>query len=260
MALLQVNFFSDILGMCSEMNVILPQKAYKQIGIESNRKGQRYPVLYLLHGMSDDHTIWLRRTSIERYASEKGIAVIMPNASLSWYTDMYSGQKYWSFVSEELPAVCSDFFPNISTSREDTFAAGLSMGGYGALKLGFRKPEKFCAVASLSGGVNIADICEAEKSKAPTIWDNIFGPSDCIRGSENDLFYLAENLIKSDKPRPDIYIWCGTEDPLYNQNVEMAAHLKDLNYKLTYQETLGNHHWKYWDNQIKKVLDWLPIS
>lgn len=260
MALMHVDFFSDVLGMCSEMDVILPQKTNGQIGIENKRKDGKYPTLYLLHGMSDDHTVWLRRTSVERYATEKGIAVVMPNAHMSWYTDMYSGQRYWTFISDELLNICRDFFPNMSQRREDTFAAGISMGGYGALKLGFRAPEKFSAVASLSGGVNVADICEAEKSREPSIWDNIFGPFDCIRGSNNDLFALSENLSKTDKPKPSIYIWCGMDDMLYSQNVAMYQHLSKLNYNLTYEESEGDHQWKYWDTKIQNVFDWLPIE
>ncbi len=129
MALLHVNFFSEVLGMSMNMDVILPQRTSGQIGMKGNRKDGKYPVLYLLHGMSDDHTIWQRRTSIERYVSELGIAVVMPTVHLSFYTDMKYGINYWTFISIELPSICREFFPNMSDRREDTFAAGLSMGG-----------------------------------------------------------------------------------------------------------------------------------
>ena len=87
MALLHVNFFSDVLGMCMNMDVILPQQTKNQIGMKGTRKDGKIPTLYLLHGMSDDHTIWQRRTSIERYVSEMGIAVVMPTTHLGWYTN-----------------------------------------------------------------------------------------------------------------------------------------------------------------------------
>ena len=132
MALLHVDFFSDVLGMCTQMDVILPERTRGQIGMEGKRGDGKYPTLYLLHGMSDDQTIWQRRTSIERYASEHGIAVVMPTTQLGWYTDMHIGFKWWTFLSQELPAICRSFFPYMSDRREDTFAAGLSMGGYGA--------------------------------------------------------------------------------------------------------------------------------
>ena len=140
MALLQIGFFAETLGKQVHMNVLLPQ-----------RSGSRalpgeipsYPTLYLLHGMSDDYTIWERRTSIERYAADKNLAVVMPDGDLSWYTDMKFGGRYFTFLSEELPAVCRDLFPQLSQKREDTFVAGLSMGGYGAFKLAMRCPEAF---------------------------------------------------------------------------------------------------------------------
>ena len=151
MAFLNVYFFSEVLGKQVQMNVILPQRSRGQIGLDSiGDKVETYPTLYLLHGMSDDHTIWERRTSIERYASEKGIAVVMPDGDLSWYTDMKHGQNYFTFMADELPAVCRDFFPKMSPRREDTFVAGLSMGGYGAFKLGLRCPERLISGRSMT--------------------------------------------------------------------------------------------------------------
>ena len=150
MALLHVNYFSNVLGMCMNMDVILPQQTKGQIGMEGAVNSTSYPTLYLLHGMSDDHTIWQRRTSIERYVSDMGIAVVMPTVHLGWYTDMVHGRKYWTFISEELPAICRSFFPNLSDKREETFAAGLSMGGYGALKLWPPFPELWTSPHSLT--------------------------------------------------------------------------------------------------------------
>jgi putative tributyrin esterase len=261
MALLHVDFFSDTLGMCAQMDVILPEEARGAVGVRSVAGDGKYPVLYLLHGMSDDHTIWQRRTSIERYAAEKGIAVVMPTTHLGWYTDMHLGYNYWSFVSDELVTICRGFFPNMSAKREDTFAAGLSMGGYGALKLGLLAPETFSWVAPLSGGLDAARICEdnAAAEKQTMIWYDIFGDADKVRGSDNDLFAAAEKLAASDKPKPKIYMWCGTEDFLYDQNTRMRDHLNKLGYELTYEESPGDHSWKYWDEKIQTVLEWLPI-
>jgi S-formylglutathione hydrolase FrmB len=110
MALIHCDFFSDSLGLCSSMTVILPQNTRSQIGMTGKAGDKKHPVLYLLHGMSDDHTIWLRRTSIERYVSDLGIAVVMPAVARSYYTDMHTGLKYWTFVSEELPRLAESFF------------------------------------------------------------------------------------------------------------------------------------------------------
>ena len=120
-------------------------------------------MLYLLHGLSDDHTAWLRYTSIERYATARGLAVVMPAVHRSFYADEAHGHAYWQFVSEELPRIVAAFF-RLSERPEDTFVAGLSMGGYGALKLGLHHPERFAAVASLSGAVDVRGPAAARRA------------------------------------------------------------------------------------------------
>ena len=257
MALMHVDFSSSVLGMCVQMDVILPQKPTGMIGVNDAVRSGKYPTLYLLHGMSDDHTIWQRRTSIERYATEKGIAVVMPCVHLSWYTDMHVGLKYWTYVSEELPAICRQFFPNMSDKREETWAAGLSMGGYGALKLGLNASDTFSKVVALSGGLDVCALVDRQMISKAAYWESVFGPADKVKGSENDLFAAAEKLKASGKPLPDVYMWCGTSDFLYDQNVRMREHLKKLGYNLTYTESPGDHQWKYWDEHIQNGLNWL---
>lgn len=260
MALAHVDFFSNVLGMCVQMDVILPQRTTGQIGMEG-KGSDCYPTLYLLHGMSDDHTIWQRRTSIERYVSDLGLAVVMPCTHLAWYTDTQYGYRYWEYISHELPEICRSFFNGMSHRREDTFAAGLSMGGYGAFKLGLRASETFSAVASLSGGLDpFSTVSSGMDSSRAALWKGIFGKAEDIPGSENDLFALAEKLKASGKPLPKMYQWCGTEDFLYQSNLKMRDHLLSLGYDLTYTESPGDHQWKYWDEKIQDVLKWLPLE
>ncbi|HUZ18351.1 MAG TPA: alpha/beta hydrolase-fold protein, partial [Spirochaetia bacterium] len=154
MALLECNFYSESLSLSTSMTVILPQNTTSQIGMKNVAAGSRHKTLYLLHGLSDDHTIWARRTSIERYVAPLGLAVIMPAVGRSFYTDMKHGGAYETFVADELPAIAGEFFP-LSAKREDTYIAGLSMGGYGAFKLALNHPERYCAAASLSGVLDL---------------------------------------------------------------------------------------------------------
>lgn len=257
MALLHIDFMSQVLGMEMQMDVILPEATRGQIGMEGRADGDRWKTLYLLHGMSDDHTIWQRRTSIERYAAEKGIAVVMPTTHLGWYTDMHCGLKYFTFITDELPKICRQFFPNMSDRREDTFAAGLSMGGYGALKCGLRAPEVFSKVASLSGGLLDGKWLNKKGDIGDLgYWTDVFGDLDQFDGSFNDLFAAAAEM-KDSPLRPDIYMWCGTEDFLHKQNIKMRNHLRKLGYDFVYQESHGDHQWKYWDAKIQVVLDWM---
>lgn len=139
MAFLQVQFFSDTLQVASTVNVILPEPN-QGIGLSAARTGELPKVLYLLHGYSDDHSIWMRRTSVERYAAEHNLAVIMPAVNHSFYVNEYQGERYGDYVSEELPCTMQRFF-RLSDRPEDTFVAGLSMGGYGAMRLALSIPS-----------------------------------------------------------------------------------------------------------------------
>lgn len=255
MAFIQCNFFSHTLGIASSMNVILPQQQYTGDG---NTRGEytRYPVLYLLHGLSGDHTAWQRNTSIERYVAPLKLAVIMPAANRSFYSDVSYGYKYWTFISEELPFIAATMFP-ISQRREDTFVAGLSMGGYGAFKLALRYPERFAAAASLSGALDMASRAETVKEVE---FDVVFGDVSKVRGSDNDLFYLAESVAASNGPKPKLFQCCGTEDFLYEDNIRFRDFCRKLHLDLTYEEEPGEHEWGYWDRKIKRVLEWLPLK
>ena len=259
MAFIQCDFYSHTLRMATSINVIIPQT--KDIS-QPSRLGQddKYPVLYLLHGLSDDHTIWMRRTSIERYATEKGIAVVMPNVHRSFYADMKRGLPYWTFLTEELPLTAQSFFP-LSDRREDNFVAGLSMGGYGAFKVGLSFPERYAAAASLSGALDLA-AHEADPFGLflPLEAENIFGSADEVKGGGNDLFYLAEQMAAHGGPKTKLYQCCGTEDFLYSDNQSFLTHARALELDITYEEEPGSHDWGYWDMKIQNVLNWLPIG
>lgn len=253
MALIECRFFSEVLGLSTSMMVILPQHTENQIGMRGATRGERHPTLWLLHGMSDDDSIWLRRTSIERYVAPLGLAVVMPQVHRSFYTDMDKGLRYWTFISEELLEIARSFFP-LSDRREDNFVAGLSMGGYGAFKLALRHPERYRAAASLSGALNRG---KEEPRREELTW--VFGEKP-IRGTDNDLLWLLEQVAKSSGPKPMLYQCCGTEDFLYedNQVFKAAAEATDLDF--TYDESPGTHEWGYWDAKIQDVLAWLPLS
>ncbi|MDD3118223.1 MAG: alpha/beta hydrolase family protein [Victivallales bacterium] len=255
MALLNCNFFASSLGISTAMTVILPQPTgAAQIGMAGSKSNRKtFPVLYLLHGLSDDHTIWMRRTSIERYVAAMDLIVVMPAVDRSFYCDMQYGGKYWEFISEELPETVARFFP-VGTKREETFAAGLSMGGYGALKLGLRLPERFAAVASLSGVTDIAARCRADDHA----FRAIFGDSS-PRDTADDLFYLSRRLVDEGWRAPQIFQCCGTEDFLYEDNRRFHDHLKNIGMDTVYREMPGNHNWGFWDDRIKDVLAWLPL-
>ena len=257
MAHIQCDFFSETLQLWVSVNVILSERNLEHI--RTHGRDERYPVLYLLHGLSDDHTAWQRRTSIEQYVDPLGLAVIMPAVHRSFYSDMTDGLKYWTFVSEELPVKMNAMFP-LSDQREDTFAAGLSMGGYGAFKLALSYPERFAAAASLSGAL---DMRQRVTDRDPG-WQieirRMFGDPAGFPGSPNDLLSLAEKVAQSAGPKPMLYHWCGTEDFLVEQNKSFEAHARQIGLSLESEYAPGDHTWKYWDLMIQRVLAWLPIK
>lgn len=237
------------------MNVILPQKCRGQIGMDSSSNAKPPAVLYLLHGLSDDHSTWLRRTSIERYVAGLPLAVVMPAVNRSFYTDI-GDDAYWTFISEELPKIVQSFF-RISNDWKKTFVAGLSMGGYGAFKLGLTHPERYAAAASLSGALNI--ISAAERNKDLCCFERIFGSTEELAGSANDLFALVDRFPSGTQTK--FYQCCGTGDFLYQDNLDFKTRAEKAGLDLTYEEHPDEvHNWSYWDQQIQTVLKWLPLG
>ena len=256
MILNEVNFFSEVLGLRSTMYVLLPQ--HKLMKTKS-KHAPKYRTLYLLHGHSDDHTAWMRWSSIEKYVEGLNLAVIMPAVHLSFYTDMVYGGAYWQFISEEVPAVVRDMFP-LSADHKDNFVAGLSMGGYGAFKLALTQPDRFAAAASLSGAVDIREVVKAHNDPADKAWlvgmRNVFGDLSKVPGSKHDLFTLAKKVAKA-PVKPRLYQCCGTEDFLHADNVRFRDAIRKLPLDLTYEDGPGEHNWAYWDTMIQNVLTWM---
>jgi putative tributyrin esterase len=254
MALLRCDFFSDVLGISTSMTVILPQATTAQIGMGGAAPAGPPPVLYLLHGLSDDATIWTRRTSIERYVADRGLAVVMPQVDRSFYVDERHGNRYGTFLTEELPHVVGQFF-RVSDRRADTFVAGLSMGGYGAMRWALTRPDRFAAAATLSGALDVASL--QDEGDRPELFERVFGTSR-VRGSEHDLLALLDRADASALPR--LYATCGTEDPLVEHQERFAAAARRAGADLTSVLRPGAHDWAFWDATVQEVLDWLPLD
>ena len=247
MALFHAHFGSSTLNLACSVDVILPDR----------RKDPKRPLatLWLLHGLSDDHTIWQRRTSIERYAAAYRLAVVMPAVDRSFYADMQYGLKYWTYLSEELPELLRQYFP-LSARRQDNFAAGLSMGGYGAFKLALNLPQRYAAAASLSGALDLTSLWTT--SERGDILQLMSDQSP--QGTPNDLLHVASKLAKSRQPRPRLYQWCGTEDFLCKDNLRFRDHARQIGLKVDYSDGPGGHTWDKWDEQIQKVIEWMRVE
>lgn len=248
--LLETKFYSKELTKHVQLNVLIPGKF--------RNTNEPYKTLWLLHGLSDDHSAWMRNSCIERYANENGIAVVMPDVYRSWYTNTAYDANYFNFISKELPEVCHGLFKGMSEKREDNIVGGLSMGGYGALKLALSCPEQYGACISLSGSL---DITRKGRHCNLNEWRSIFGfdmesPLE-LEGSEHDLFALAAKNKSEGKPFPKLYMWCGVDDSLINVNREFDRLLTELEIPHTFETSEGDHTWKWWDLHIQDGIKYV---
>lgn len=243
MAVLSSHFKSKTLDLAMSFQAIIPQEFKKPL-----------PVLYLLHGLSDDDHSWIDNTALVRYASDMQLVIVMPQVHRSFYTDMVEGGAYWTFLTEELPALVARWLP-ISLEKNKTFVAGLSMGGYGALKWGLNYPGKFAGIASLSGATDLVTMWK-EDSNRDVEFKRLFGSIEKLQGSKNDLFHLI-NQAKGQRNIPEILQICGTEDFLYAYNLSFSKRLLELGFDYSWVEEKGTHDWAFWDQQIQTVLDWI---
>ncbi len=247
MAFFRTHFFADALGVCTRANVLLPDRPDPAVPL---------PALYLLHGLSDDETIWMRRTSLELFASDRNLAIVMPDGGRSFYSNLRSGQRFFDYVAEELPSLMERWF-RLDPRREGRFVAGLSMGGYGALKAALSRPDRYAAAAGLSSVCDVRWVRDGNKA----IWDSMLPPGTAEPPPDLDLFALAERVAaRPAAERPALFQYCGTDDFLWQDNLRFRDRLRELGLAPRWEEGPGGHCWENWNERIQHVLDWLPLA
>jgi S-formylglutathione hydrolase FrmB len=239
-----VRFQSKLLNTTLPYNVILPNDY-------ATARSTRYPVLYLLHGLTGHYSDWVSRTNIAGYASEYRLIVVMPEGNDSWYTN-----KYESYILQELIPDVQQRYRTIE-ARYARAIAGLSMGGYGAIKFGLKSPHTFAFVASMSGAFAITRFSEEE---VPASWREslrLFGPVGSETRKANDLFEIVGKMqAERIGSLPYFYFDCGTEDSplIFPSNRELASLMSEKKIPHEYRELPGDHSWSYWDNQVQEIL------
>ncbi len=241
MAHIRCDFRSEMLQMGTSMTVFLP---------ESIRTSEA-DVVYLLHGLEDNCTGWTRYTSVERYARAYNLIVIIPEVQRSFYTDMAVGLKYFSFVHDELPAICRRMF-NITSKAEKTYIMGLSMGGYGALKCMLRSPSRYAGCAAFSAVTDIQANVDTSAEPRHTEYKAIFG--DMLKVGRDDDLYSLLNRRRNSK-LPSVYMACGDQDPHYGEGEAFAKALKDAGADCQWVHFEGNHNWIFWDEIVRMAFD-----
>jgi S-formylglutathione hydrolase FrmB len=242
-------------GKTVSFNLILPH--------DYATNHRRFPVLYLLHGYTGDYTDWVKRTGIVRYARPYEEIIVMPDAANSWYVNNYADPKLqWEeFIVDDLVPYVDSHYRTIA-ARRGRAIAGLSMGGYGALYLGLKYHNLFCAVASLSGVVASADLT----GRDPAVWKMIgkdmpkmkkvllddFGPVTNPARKGEDPFRLIRRLTP--EQRPALFLAIGEADPFLHENREFVQLLSRLKIRYRYREVPGGHQWSVWNEEIQPVL------
>lgn len=258
MILNHCNFYSKTLNNHVDVNVLLPSMADNDHffhTLDEIYQQRTIPVLYLLHGALDDYTMWLRHTNIERYAQEAGIAVVMPSGQNGFYSNAKYGLNYFDYVTEELPRFIEYTFP-VSGLRQHRYIAGPSMGGYGAAKCALARPEKYCAFGDFSGAVDPGKLEPLMTSMGFDFfrYDLIFGGSDKVSGSSDDLQILA-GRCQGLSEKPYGFIACGEEDTNnYAMNYELYQKLQECGFDAKFLGGTGLHDWVYWDQCIDTFI------
>ncbi len=224
----------------------------------STRNTKRYPVVYLLHGLTGHYDNWTDKTRLAKLAASQNLIIVTPEGDDGWYTDSSSkpNDKYESYIVKELIPEIDRKFRTIA-DRDHRAIAGLSMGGYGAIKFGLKYPEMFVVAGSFSGALGAAT--RTEKAMPGAIGksiDAIFGSPDGEVRKANDLFDIVQRAsVEKIKTFPFLYLDCGTEDFLFQNNRDFISLLVEKKVSHEYRQLPGGHNWTYWDAQVEEFLE-----
>jgi S-formylglutathione hydrolase FrmB len=241
-------FESKLLNRKVSFGVLLPADYAGQAS-----RTRVYPVVYLLHGLDGHYNNWFEKTSVKQLGDE--LIIVTPEGENGWYTDSSTvpNDRYESYIIQELIPEIDSRFRTIA-DWSGRAIAGLSMGGYGAVKFGLKHPEMFSLVGSFSGVFDAASRTEKTGNKWPSI-PAVFGPEGSRTRAENYIFALVRDLpTEKIASLPFIYFDCGTEDTFYAINREFATLLVEKKVPHEFRELPGKHGWPYWDQQAQEFL------
>jgi S-formylglutathione hydrolase FrmB len=248
MALIRIDHVPETVKSNLPLNIIVPEPGMMQGVPIRERK-----VLYLLHGLSDDASAWQRYSSIETYARLYGLVVVMPSSGRSFSIDQPNGQAYFSYLIDELPRYLEDVF-GIVPKRENTLIAGISMGGYGAMKAALLHPERYCVAASFSGVLSLAIMALLPDDPRKVEFAQLFGELEKLPGSEHDPAVWLQRAVEAHATLPKLFIACARQEDVYPLSVMFTQSCRSRGVQVDYHEEDGQHDWLFWDKQIQRFL------
>ena len=248
--------FSEYLDKKVKFRAIVPTPGpSKEADVETKAP---LKTLYLLHGWNGNYEDWTYYSDILMLAEQNSLAVIMPDGENSFYSDHITGAQYGKFYQKELVEKTRFLFP-LSDKREDTFVAGLSMGGYGALRVGLTCPETFGKIGALSSPIFYEGLYSQVETEeiggliVDTLLSLFKKNPDGDFHPDNDIYKLVERA----DPMPDLYLACGQSDELLKLNEDFHQWLTARGIAHHYVTGPGEHLWPYWNEQLPLLLDWL---
>lgn len=253
--ILRGSVYSEVLEMHTGITIITPKL----------KPSSPPAVAYLFHGLSADNGMWTESSLLPVYAEEYNAVFVMPEVGRSYYFDLRHGQKFFTYVADELPDIVASQF-SISRRREDTAVIDVSMGGNGALRTAFARPERFGMCYAVSSGLLYMreHIERLKKMNNREAVAKVFGPQRvadfrCMFGEELEVrpeervSYWAEKAAASSL-RPRLYTACGTEDPFHKLNIRFRDELRGLGFDFTYEEWPGAHDAIFFNEALRRSL------
>ncbi len=242
---------SKLMARDMPYRIILPAN-YK------TQKEARFPVVYLLHGLTGHFSNWTDKTKVSEYAKNHQFIIVTPEGDNGWYSDSVTApnDKYESYIMQELVPEIDKNYRTLA-DREHRVIAGLSMGGYGGLKFGLKYPDKFTLIGSFSGALGASDWTEKTAGSIAKSMDVVFGLDMAGDGRKsNDIFRMIREIIPEKvQALPFIYQSCGTEDFLIANNRDFLKLLNDKKIPHEFREHPGIHDGVFWDDQVREFLD-----
>jgi putative tributyrin esterase len=234
-----VTFRSAALGRDMQYRVIMPLAI-----------GQKLRVVYLLHGSAGGFRDWSNYSDVARFA-ESGLLLVMPEGGSSYYTNAVDPpqDRFEDYIVRDLISDVGSRFP-VATGRANRAIIGVSMGGFGAIKIGLRHPDLFAFAAGISSALDVPrrgfSIKRLHQSRH---YNSIFGPSGSPARRDNDPFSLARTA--SPDSAPYFFLTCGEQEGLLPVNLEFGALLAERHFKYEFHTVRGGHDWNQWNA-------WLP--
>lgn len=263
MAIIKINVFSETLVRNVNIMCILPVDQRTIDGDQPWQRGDKpFKSLYLLHGIHGCELDWLTGSRIKRWAMQKKIAVFMPAGENKFYNHLDPTHDWFDqFIGQELVEITRKIFP-LSDRREDTYVAGLSMGGYGSLCAGLRYPETFSCIGAFSSALLDTypkdDNCIGVVGRR-SLMVACFGPEEDVQQSDNSVYHLVDKKVEEGVQLPRIYMAVGDRDPLRPANQKFYDYIKEKGCPADFFVTPGGHEWDFWDTHIERFLNWLPL-